>query len=134
VLSPCGQPAVGYASHKGMTLVVHHIDAAADMVEQQIGSWEPDNAVDLDLFLARLPRLFEAVSTSVGHVASRLGSDFPVDPAVTERLREIASTVAGMSEFAGEAHSIHRSAHARELERIEEPRPGEQMWDVARNQ
>jgi hypothetical protein len=116
-----------------MTLVVHHIDAAADMVEQQIGTWEPDNAVDLDLFLSNLPRLFEAVSTSIGHVASRLGSDFPVDPAVTERLREIASTVAGMSEFAGEAHAIHRSAHAKELERIEDPRPGEQMWDVARN-
>lgn len=103
------------------------------MVEQQIGSWEPDNAVDLDLFLSSLPRLFEAVSTSIGHVAGRLGSDFPVHPAVTERLREIASTVAGMSEFAAEAHSIHRSAHASELERIEDPRPGEQMWDVTRN-
>jgi hypothetical protein len=114
-------------------IVVHQIDAAADMVEQQIGSWEPDNAVDLDLFLASLPRLFEAVSGSIGHVASRLGSDFPVDPAVTERLREIASTVAGMSDFAGEAHSIHRAAHARELERIEEPRPGEEFWDVAKN-
>ena len=113
--------------------MVHHIDAAADMVEQQIGSWEPDDAADLDLFLASLPRLFEAVSTSIGHVASRLGSDFAVDPAVTERLREIASTVAGMSDFAGEAHSIHRAAHASELERIEAPRPGEQFWDVSRN-
>jgi hypothetical protein len=114
--------------------VVHHVHAAADMVEQQIGSWEPDSAVDLDLFLSSLPRLFEAVSTSIGHVASRLGSDFPVDPAVTERLREISSTVAGMADFAAEAHSIHRSAHATELERIEDPRPGEAMWDVSRNQ
>jgi hypothetical protein len=113
--------------------VVHQIDAAADMVEQQVGSWEPDSAVDLDLFLARLPRLFEAVSGSIGHVASRLGSEFAVDPAVTERLREIASTVAGMSDFAGEAYSIHRAAHANELERIEEPRPGEEFWDVTKN-
>jgi hypothetical protein len=57
-----------------------------------------------------------------------------VDPAVTERLREIAATVSGMSDFAGEAHAIHRVAHAKELERIEDPRPGERMWDVAQNQ
>jgi hypothetical protein len=114
--------------------VVHHIDAAAEAVEQHVGSWEPENAVDLDLFLFRLPRLFEAVSGSIGHVASRLGAEFPVDPAVTERLREIASTVAGMSDFAAEAHALHRVEHAKELERIEEPRPGEQMWDVAQNQ
>ena len=112
----------------------HHIEAAAEAVEQYVGSWEPENAVDLDSFLAGLPRLFESVSGAIGHVATRLGSDFPVDPAVTERLREIASTVSGMSDFASEAHAIHRVAHARELERIESPRPGERMWDVAQNQ
>jgi hypothetical protein len=114
--------------------VGHHIEAAAEAVEQHIGSWEPENALDLDLFLSSLPRLFESVSGSIGHVASRLGDEFPVDAAVTERLREIAATVRGMSDFAGEAHAIHRIVHAKELERIEEPRPGEQMWDVAQNQ
>ena len=112
----------------------HHIDAVAEAVEQHIGSWEPENAFDLDTFLAGLPALFESVSGAIGHVASRLGDEFPVDPAVTERLREIAATVSGMSDFAGEAHAIHRVAHAKELERIEDPRPGERMWDVAQNQ
>jgi hypothetical protein len=114
--------------------VTSHIDAAAEAVSEHIGSWEPENALALDAFLQGLPRLFEAVASSVGHVAERLGSEFPVHPSIPEHLREIAATVAGMSEFAGEAHHIHRVAHAKEMERIEDPRPNERLWDVTENQ
>jgi hypothetical protein len=114
--------------------VSSHIDAATEAVEENIGAWVPENAVDLDSFLLGLPRLFEAVASSVAGVAERLGADFPVDPSVPEHLQEIAATMAGMGEFAGEAHSIHRTAHAAELERIENPRPNEAIWDVSENE
>jgi hypothetical protein len=114
--------------------VSNHVDAAADAVSQYIGSWAPENALDLDAFLSGLPRLFEALASSVASVAERLGSDFPVHPSVPDHLREIAATVAGMGEFAGEAHAIHRTAHAEEMMRIEDPRPNEQLWDVVENQ
>ena len=110
------------------------IDAAIDAVSENIGSWVPENALDLDVFLAGLPRLFEAVAASVSGVADRLGSEFPVDAAVPDHLHEIAATVAGMGEFAGEAHQIHRVAHAAEMDRIENPRPNERLWDVVENQ
>jgi hypothetical protein len=67
----------------------------------------------------------------MNRLADRLGSEFPVHHAVIEHLHEMAATTAGLAEFAQEAHSIHRVAHAKELERIEEPRPNEQIWDVA---
>jgi hypothetical protein len=110
------------------------IDAATEALTEYIGAWVPENAMDLDLFLAGLPLLFEAVASSVATVAERLGSEFPVHPSVPEHLQEIAATVAGMGEFAGEAHAIHRTVHATELERIEDPRPNEGIWDVAANQ
>ena len=78
--------------------------------------------------------LFEAGQPSVAGVAERLGEEFPVDPSVPEHLQEIAATVAGMGEFASEAHALHRAAHAAELERIENPRPNESLWDVVENQ
>ena len=112
----------------------NHIDAATEAVSEHIGTWEPENALDLDAFLAGLPRLFEAVASSIAGVADRLGSEFPVHPSVPDHLREIAATVAGMGEFAGEAHAIHRIAHATEMERIEDPRPNERLWDVVENQ
>jgi hypothetical protein len=114
--------------------VSNQIDAATEAVSENIGGWVPENAVDLDMFLLGLPRLFEAMASSVAGVAERLGSEFPVHPSVTEHLHEIAATVAGMGEFAGEAHAIHRTAHAAEMERIESPRPNERLWDVVENQ
>jgi hypothetical protein len=119
---------------KGKRAVTNHIDAASEAVIESIGNWAPENALELDAFLAGLPRLFEAVASSVARVAERLGSDFPVHPSVSEHLQEIAATVAGMGEFAEEAYSIHRTAHAAELERIENPRPNERLWDVVENQ
>jgi hypothetical protein len=107
-----------------------HIDAATQGVIENVGAWVPENAIDLDLFLAQLPQLFEALASSIAGVAERLASEFPVDPAVPEHLQEIAATVAGMGEFAGEAHGIHRTAHAAEMERIENPKPGGSLWDI----
>jgi hypothetical protein len=122
------------SGEEGHHTVSNHVDAAADAVSQYIGSWAPENALDLDAFLSGLPRLFEALASSVASVAERLGSDFPVHPSVPDHLREIAATVAGMGEFAGEAHAIHRTAHAEEMMRIENPRPNERLWDVVENQ
>jgi hypothetical protein len=110
-----------------------HIDAATEAVSEYIGSWSPDSALDLDSFLAGLPRLFDTLAAAVSGVAERLTAEFPVHPSVPEHLEEIAATVAGMSEFAAEAHAIHLVAHAAELERIENPRPNEELWDVATN-
>jgi hypothetical protein len=110
-----------------------HIDAATEALSDYIGAWSPENALDLDSFLAGLPRLFEALAAAVAGVAERLGSEFPVHPSVPEHLEEIAATVAGMGEFAAEAHAIHRMAHAAEMDRIENPRPHEELWDVAGN-
>jgi hypothetical protein len=109
------------------------IEAAAEAINEHIGGWEPGSALDLDLFLAGLPTLFEALAAAVAGVGERLGAEFPVDPSVSEHLAEIAATVAGMGDFAAEAHAIHRLAHAAELERIENPRPHEELWDVGAN-
>ena len=111
-----------------------NVDAAAEAIDQHIGGWQPDNAIDLDMFLSSIPQLFESLSGAFNHVADTLGDQFPVDPSVPERLREIAATVAAMADHAGEAHSTHRSVHEKELERIENPRPNERMWDVTENQ
>ena len=121
-------------AEKGHHSVSSHIDAAIEAVSQNIGGWVPESALDLDMFLAGLPVLFETMASSVANVAERLGSEFPVHPSVPEHLQEIAATVAGMGEFAGEAHAIHRVAHAAEMERIENPRPNERLWDVVENQ
>lgn len=114
--------------------IMNHIDAASEAVTQHIGGWEPENASDLDGMLARLPQFFDATSQAFSTMAERLADGYPVHPSVPEILREIGSTIAGMSDFSGEAHAAHRNMHERELERLENPRRNEQFWDVKENQ
>jgi hypothetical protein len=111
--------------------LVNRIDAASEAVGQHIGGYEPENAADLDQFLGSLPDYFGAVAQAFRHVAETLADRFPVEPVVVERLREISATIGGMSEFSGEARAVHRAAHERELQRIENPRPNESFWDVS---
>jgi hypothetical protein len=79
--------------------------------------------LDYDELLGSLPGLLYAMADSVGRVAERLGSEFPVQPAVTEHLQEIAAKTAGCAEFAIEACGLFWRDHAEELERLEAARP-----------
>lgn len=108
-----------------------NVDAAVEGISQHIGNWEPQTPVDLDEFLSSIPQLFESLSTSLAGVADKLGEQFPVEPSVTESLREMAAHVSGLTDTAGEAHTVHRSAHEQEMHRIENPRVNEQFWDVS---
>jgi hypothetical protein len=111
--------------------IMNHISAASEGIAQHIGSWEPENAKDLDGFLAALPELFDTLGGSLRSVAGRLDG-LPIHRSVIERLHDIAATIGGMSDFSGEAHATHRAQHEKELERIENPRPQEEFWDVSR--
>jgi hypothetical protein len=109
---------------------MNRIEAAAEATQQHIGGFEPENAADLDHFLSALPDYFSAVGNAFHNVADTLADRYPVEAVVVERLREIGATISAMSDFSGEAHAAHRAAHEKELDRIENPRPGEALWDV----
>ena len=109
------------------------IDAASEAVLTHIGRFEPENASDLDAFLASLPEFFASVGTAFRQVAGKLSDAYPVDPSIPDRLNDIGSTIAGMADFSGEAHAAHRARHEHELERIEQPRTNEAFWDVQNN-
>src|SRR5260221_2902629 len=88
---------------EGQRAVTNHIDAATEAVTESIGTWAPENALDLDAFLAGLPRLFEAVASSVARVAERLGSAFPVHPPGPQHPQELSPAVAREGQLAGQS-------------------------------
>jgi hypothetical protein len=111
--------------------IMNHIDAASEAVLTHIGRFEPENAADLDKFLANLPEFFSAVSSAFRQVASKLADAYPIDASIPDRLNDIGSTIAGMGDYSGEAHAAHRARHEKELERLEQPRTNEKFWDVS---
>jgi hypothetical protein len=124
------QPPAGGTQPGRKRTVSSQVDAATEAIDQHIGGYEPQTPTDLGMFLQALPQLFESLGTALSHVADTLGDQFPVEPALPEQLREIGASAAGLADQATEAHSVHRNAHEKELERLENPRTNEQFWDV----
>jgi hypothetical protein len=109
------------------------INVAAEGVTEAIGGWYPQNAVELIEFTKHFPELFLALAAAVNTVAERLGSEFPVDPAVTEHLQEMAARLAGMQDLASETHGILITAHAEAIQKLQDAGPEGNFFDVARN-
>lgn len=108
------------------------IDQAVDAVHA-IGAWEPESINDVDEFLTDLGNLYEALATTQANLAQRFGSDLPIGAPIVDHLAELASGAAALTDHANEGRSIFRSVHEAEFERLENPRPREEMWDVSAN-
>lgn len=109
-----------------------HVQAASEAVTEHIGGYTPESMTDLNSFLEQLPQFFEDQGQALSRLAESLSNDHPVHQAPTDVLRDLATAVHGMGEFAAEAFGAWRQVHAEELERLENPRPGEEEWDVSK--
>jgi hypothetical protein len=114
--------------------VSHQLQDTAEAIEQGIGAFDPENANDLGDFLKSLPDIHEAEASAYSRQADQLSEGQPVHPAVIEHLRELASQADGLREYAAETYHIWATAHEAELQRLENPRPNESLWDVVENQ
>jgi hypothetical protein len=108
------------------------IDAAAEAIRTHIGGFVGQNAAHFTAFVGSLDGLFEALYESLGSVNARFTDDEPVDAAVVDHLDQLRSMLIGPLEFAREAGPLFRTAHEEDLERLDNPRPGEEKMDFSR--
>ena len=111
--------------------VSSQVEAAAEAISEGLGSFEPENVGDLGRFFEALPEVYEALGSALTRLADRFGDELPVHGDVAEHIRELAAQSAGLHEYAAETHGIFRAAHAEDLERLENPRPGEPFMDFS---
>ncbi|HET9893643.1 MAG TPA: hypothetical protein VFQ44_01670 [Streptosporangiaceae bacterium] len=109
------------------------VEAVTEAIHDHIGAWEPENATDILGFLDALPDVSDAHATALTAVADRLADSTPTSPLVLDHLRELAGTFAGHAEAVREVAEIFRRDHEAELRRLEDPRAGEEMFDVTQN-
>jgi hypothetical protein len=110
------------------------ISAAAEEVISAMARFDPGNLAQLEGIFPDLCTLFGGLARGIGGLAAKYGDDLPVKPVVAEAISEIAASLGGLSAAAEEAHGLFRSAHQDEIERIENPRPNEKVWDTTSNQ
>ncbi len=109
------------------------ITAAAEAVTEGFANFDPHNAADLMGMFETMPDFFEELARALNVLAQKSEDELPIHPATQEGIREIAAVLGGLHDQAGELNKLFRETHAKEIERIEEPRPQEQLWDVSTN-
>lgn len=98
----------------------------------QSATYEPNSMVEWGHDVAELQNMLTQVAGvlgGIGHGADNL----PIDPAVKETIASVEALIHQCASAAGEIHSTFRTVHADDLKRIENPRQGEDKWDVRVN-
>ena len=106
------------------------VRAATEALETHIGSLHPETGEEAEQMFRDFPDFFQAQTAVFSRLADKFGSELPMHPAVVEYTLELANMLAAAGSMSEELYRMHRSSHEQELERIEEPRPGEPMWNV----
>lgn len=100
----------------------------------QLTSFDPENALEIEQFIAGLGGVFTEFSSNLAGISDRWTSEQPLASEVLDSIHQVASVCAGAADMAGETHTTFEAAHEMELTRLREPRANEQAWDVTQNQ
>ena len=107
------------------------LEPLTEAIHEHLAGWRPENHQDAnEFFKTGLPSMFEALGAALSSLSESLASERPLDPAVTDTINEMGSVTGSYADVARELGPLYDSAHEKEIERIENPRPGEEMWDV----
>lgn len=107
------------------------LDAVAEAFQEHIGNFAPDNVAELETFLKGFGELFSNMAASVTQLGERLTEDHAVDAAVPEAMDQVVSGLNQLHDYCETTHETFTTRHEQELERINNPRSGEQFWDVS---
>lgn len=109
------------------------ITPVIEAVNQHLGGFKPENAMDFTEFFKDMPGLFETMAAGIGKATDTLAEQSPIDAAITEEMREYVALLNGLRDKATEVNAMFRRKHEVELRRLEDPRHRERDWDVAAN-
>jgi len=109
------------------------LTAVMDAIDEHITGWEPDNAIEIFGFLAGLEGLYSHLGMALSNAADKLGGDYPLDRTVVDHLHEMAAHTTTLGAWGSQTHHLARAAHEGELQRLESPRPREEVFDVDHN-
>jgi hypothetical protein len=107
----------------GITEDMMHAAQAGDM----------DGALNLLHLAEQMPTVFTNIANAFVTVASRTNDEMPIGPETRAAFEEVASAVQRIVDAAEQVAPTMRREHEADIERLENPRTGEEKWDVANN-
>ncbi|MDA2810362.1 hypothetical protein O4J56_06895 [Nocardiopsis sp. RSe5-2] len=109
---------------------VQRVRDAAEELKSALSDFGGMGMLDYERGLKELPELFEQLAQGLDNMANRAEDEEPVDASVLNFFSVISQASRGASGVASEMPGLFRAAHETELERLENPRPNEEKWDV----
>lgn len=105
----------------------------ADAIEGLSGTSSVENARRVMDYVYGLPALVEAAAERIGRDGNAYVEDFPSRPQAGEVAVALAAQMLRMLGPIEEFREVFHRVHEHDLNRLEEPRPHEEKWDVSRN-
>ena len=110
------------------------IQSAAEAVEQVIGGYDPENLMSAGQVFPDLGEFWEAMARSLDALKDRLADGSPLNNSLIESLGEMSAVVGGLADTAREGYADFQRIHEDDINRIENPRPGEEKADFRAHQ
>ncbi|WP_017540803.1 hypothetical protein [Nocardiopsis halophila] len=123
---------IGDTEEEPVAAPVQRVRDAAEELKDALSEFGNIGMLDYEKGLKELPSLFEKLAQGLDQMAHRAEDEEPIDSSVIEFFDQISQASRGASDVADEMPGLFRAAHEAELERLENPRPHEEKWDVSR--
>jgi hypothetical protein len=105
-------------------------EAVQEALDAHIGNWEPDEAQEIEDFFAGMGDFWRNQGQTWHHLAERMSSELPIAARVRELVDEVAASCTMVGDHADDTYNAHRTDHEGRLDRLENPMPGEETWNV----
>lgn len=106
--------------------------AVVDAFAEAIGNWQPPDEGAYDEYeewFTSWQAMFSEMGYVVQGLADRFRTESPIE-AATDYLEDIATSLAGMGDSGSELYEAWRLGNGPDIERAENPRPGERQLNV----
>jgi hypothetical protein len=114
----------------GGTPVSSTPEEIAEMYAAFLDGFEPESVADLTNHFQAFAPMMEAFCSATAKHAERLRDEYGITGGLTEMVTQFGSAFGGMCDMAEEVVTSWQSEHAADIERTENPRPGEeQVWN-----
>lgn len=122
------------ASTPGATAVSgYHFVAPAAEAARAAASYQPTGMMQVGQDFAGLQEALELYAQAMKTTVENAHANQPLDPQIIEMMRQIHHLQLKAAELAGELQPAFRKLHHVDIQRIENGRTGERMWDVTAN-
>lgn len=96
----------------------------------QLAAYHTGSATEMERHLASDHEMWQQIGQSIVSFADSVQTSMPYGPATCDSLRDLGAAVSSIADVAANVHSVFRSEHEVEINRIEQPRPDEKQWDT----